>query len=115
MPNNLYQQGQKGEMNLKSNQGHSQCSTSKRDPNQEKNFVEFTTIPVTYTELLQSLLRNTLVAICLPNPLQHPNPKNYDANAKYDYYGRAIGHSTKRCLTFKRKVQSLIDAGWLSF
>jgi len=70
---------------------------------------------VTYTELLPDLLRNALVAICPMKPLQPPYPKNFDINAKCDYNGGAIGHSTERCLSFKHKVQALIDSGWLKF
>jgi len=40
---------------------------------------------------------------------------SYDANVKCDYHGGAASHSIERYLSFKRKVQSLLDAGWLSF
>ena len=48
-------------------------------------------------------------------PLQPPYPKFYDANAKCDYHGGAVGHSIENYKAFKYKVQSLIDNGWLTF
>ncbi|XP_052728595.1 uncharacterized protein LOC128195360 [Vigna angularis] len=82
---------------------------------QERNFVHFTPIPMTYTELLPHLVKRGLVAICPMIPLQPPYPRGYDADAKCSYHGEGVGHSTERCMAFKRKVQALIDAGWLKF
>ncbi|XP_052734034.1 uncharacterized protein LOC108321519 [Vigna angularis] len=82
---------------------------------QERNFVHFTSIPMTYTELLPHLVKRGLVAICPMIPLQPPYPRGYDADAKCSYHGEGVGHSTERCMAFKRKVQALIDAGWLKF
>ncbi|XP_052728311.1 uncharacterized protein LOC108320289 [Vigna angularis] len=82
---------------------------------QERNFVHFTPIPMTYTELLPHLVKRGLVAICPVIPLQPPYPRGYDADAKCSYHGEGVGHSTERCMAFKRKVQALIDAGWLKF
>jgi len=70
---------------------------------------------MTYTKLLLDLLRNALVAICPMKPLEPPYPKNFDVNATCDYHGRTIGHSIERCLSFKHKVQALINLGWLKF
>ena len=70
---------------------------------------------MTYTELLSDLLRNALVAICPMKPLEPPYPKYFDVNATCDYHGGAIGHSTEKFLSFKHKVQALIDSGWLKF
>ncbi|RDX94361.1 hypothetical protein CR513_23261, partial [Mucuna pruriens] len=75
----------------------------------------FTPIPVSYSELLQHLLRESLVATV---PLKHllpPYLKNYDPNTKCDYQAGAVGHSTKKCWSLKHKVQDLVDAGWLRF
>ncbi|XP_052736650.1 uncharacterized protein LOC128197859 [Vigna angularis] len=82
---------------------------------QERNFVHFTSIPMTYTELLPHLVKRGLVAICPMIPLQPPYPRGYDADAKCSYHGEGVGHSTERCMAFKRKVQAVIDAGWLKF
>jgi len=89
--------------------------TPNRNPNPENNFVHFMSISITYTKLLSNRISNGLVVVCLLKPLQPPYPKGYDVNAKCDYHGWAIGHSTERCLSFKCKVQSLLDSGWLSF
>jgi len=70
---------------------------------------------MTYTELLPNLISNGLVVVCPLKPLQPLYPKGYDANVKCDYHSGAVGHSTERCLSFKYKVQSLLDVGWLSF
>jgi len=56
-----------------------------------------------------------MVTICPLKPLQPPYSKFYDANAKCDYHGGAMGHSIENCKAFKLKVQSLIDNGWLTF
>jgi len=47
--------------------------------------------------------------------LEPPYPKYFDVNATCDYHGGAIGHSTEKCLSYKHKVQALIDSGWLKF
>ncbi|XP_017406150.1 uncharacterized protein LOC108319500 [Vigna angularis] len=48
-------------------------------------------------------------------PLQPLYPHNFDPNARCNFHGGSIGHSTERCMGLKFKVQSLIDAGWLKF
>jgi len=70
---------------------------------------------VTYTELLLDLLSNALVAIYPMKPLQPPHSKNFDVHATCGYHGGAIGHSIEKCLSFKHKVQALVDSGWLKF
>ncbi|XP_027912906.1 uncharacterized protein LOC114172940 [Vigna unguiculata] len=101
------------EANTNPNQSLGQITSPRR--NQERNYIHFTPIPVTYTELLPDLLRNALVAICPMKPLEPPYPKYFDVNATCDYHGGAIGHSTEKCLSYKHKVQALIDSGWLKF
>jgi len=56
-------------------------------------------------------MHNVLVAICPMQPIQPPYPKSYDANAKCDYHGEAIGNSMKNCRPLIFKVQSMIEAG----
>ena len=70
---------------------------------------------MTYTELLSDLLCNALVAICPMKPFEPPYSKYFDVNVTCDYHGGAIGHSIEKCLSFKHKVQALIDLGWLKF
>jgi len=76
---------------------------------------EFTPIPMTYEDLLPSLIANQMAVITPGKIYQHPFPKWYDPNATCAYHGKTPGHSTKKCLALKYKVQHLIDAGWLMF
>ena len=39
----------------------------------------------------------------------------YNPNATYAYHGKTPAYSIEQCLAFKHKVQSLIEAGWLTF
>ena len=77
--------------------------------------MKFTPLPITYSELLPDLVKNSLVVICPAITIQPPYPRFYDANAKCEYHGGEIGHSTENCLALKYKVQSLLDSGWLNF
>ncbi|XP_027915075.1 uncharacterized protein LOC114174431 [Vigna unguiculata] len=95
-------------------------STSRRtvvhgNVDQDNRIVSFTPIPMTYATLLPSLLQRGLASICPMKPVKPPYPKTYDAEARCDYHGGAIGHSTENCWGLKRKVQSLIDSGQLKF
>ncbi|KAA0060421.1 uncharacterized protein E6C27_scaffold22G002400 [Cucumis melo var. makuwa] len=75
----------------------------------------FDPIPMTYTELLPQLIQNRQLAPIPMIPIQPPYPKWYDSNARCDYHAGGVGHSTENCFALKRNVQSLINAGWLSF
>ncbi|KAA0043107.1 Gag-pro-like protein [Cucumis melo var. makuwa] len=75
----------------------------------------FDPIPMTYTKLLPQLIQNRQLAPIPMIPIQSPYPKWYDSNAGCDYHAGGAGHSTENCLALKRNVQSLINAGWLSF
>ncbi|KAA3477880.1 hypothetical protein EPI10_011738 [Gossypium australe] len=76
---------------------------------------QFAPIPMTYGELCPKLLEKQLIAPHYIAPLKPPYPKWYDPNASCMYHAGNRGHSTDNCLAFKRKVQSLIDAGILRF
>ncbi|KAH1225996.1 hypothetical protein GmHk_11G032762 [Glycine max] len=76
---------------------------------------EFTPLPMTYEDLLPSLIANQLAVITLGKIFQPPFPKWYDPNATCTYHGNTPGHSIEKCLAIKYKVQHLIDAGWLTF
>ena len=70
---------------------------------------------MSYANLLPYLLDNAMVAI---TPARFPQPPffgGYDSNATCAYHGGAPGHSIEHCRGLKRKVQGLIDAGWLKF
>ena len=91
------------------------------NPNQRESKIQdrrprqFDPIPMSYTELLPHLIRNSLVVPSPLKPAEPPYPRGYDQNAKCDYHAGAVGHSTENCQALKYKVQKLIDAKWLSF
>jgi len=76
--------------------------------NMGERILQFTPLPMTYTELLPDLVKSSLVAICLARVLQPPYSRFYDANAKCEYHGGEIGHSTENCRALKHKVQTLM-------
>jgi len=78
MPNNLHQQGQNGKNN--SIKARVRVQIRKRTLSNLLPFLLLTLEP------LPSLLRKFLVAVCPLNPLQPPNPKSYDPNARCDYH-----------------------------
>jgi len=86
-----------------------------RNNNSGGKVVNFTTVPMTYIELLPDLLKNSLVVLCPAKVVQPPYPRYYDPNVKCEYHSGEIGHSTENCRALKYKVQSLIDSKWLTF
>ncbi|KAL5180566.1 Dynein heavy chain [Glycine soja] len=78
-------------------------------------FPKFTPLPMTYEDLLPSLITNHLAVVTPGKVLLPPFPKWYDPNATCKYHGGVPGHSVEKCLALKYKVQHLIDAGWLTF
>ena len=80
-----------------------------------KKPLEFTPIPVSYDDLLPYLLDNSMVAITPAKVHQPLFLREYDSNATCACHREASGHSIKHCRALKRKVQGLIDAGWLKF
>ena len=70
---------------------------------------------MSYVDLLPSLLSNQM-AMVSPGKVYQPSfPGWYNPNATCTYHGGVLGHSVEQCVAFKHKVQSLIDAGWLTF
>ncbi|KAK8691640.1 hypothetical protein V6N13_075141 [Hibiscus sabdariffa] len=82
-------------------------------PSWEKSSI--TPIPITYGELFPQLLKIGLVAVNYVSPLQPPYPHWYKADAHCDFHGGIPGHNIETCITFKRVVQNLINAGKLAF
>ena len=70
---------------------------------------------MSYGELLLILVQNYGISIILVRPRRAPYPKGYDINARCEYHGGVRGHSTEDCMTFKYKVQALIDADLIEF
>ena len=81
-------------------------------PRQAQNFTQ---IPMTYGDLLPSLIANQLVVVIPRRIFQSPFPKWYNPSATCTYHGGTPGHSVEQCLALKSKVQNLIEAGWLTF
>ncbi|XP_040965730.1 uncharacterized protein [Gossypium hirsutum] len=82
-------------------------------PNPERP--QFTPIPVSYGELYPKLLEKQLISPHYMAPLKPPYPRWYDPNANCMYHAGNQGHSTEKCIAFKRRVQGLIDEGVLRF
>ncbi|XP_006599871.1 uncharacterized protein [Glycine max] len=88
--------------------------------NMTRNFLPrqaqiFAPIPMTYGELLPSLIANQLAVVVPGKIFQSLFPKWYNPSATCAYHGGTLGHSIEQCLALKSKVQSLIEAGWLTF
>ncbi|KAH1202900.1 hypothetical protein GmHk_17G049251 [Glycine max] len=66
-------------------------------------FQEFTPLPMTYEDLLPSLIANHLAVVTPGKVLQPPFPKWYDPNATCKYHGGVPGHSVEKCLALKYK------------
>ncbi|KAL5172671.1 hypothetical protein HKD37_16G045381 [Glycine soja] len=75
-----------------------------------KKLVEFALIPMSYANLLPSLIANQMLVVTPERIFQSPFPRWYNANETYAYHRGVPGHSIEQCVAFKHKVQSLIDA-----
>ena len=80
-----------------------------------KKLSEFAPIPMSYVDLLPSLIANQIAVVTLRRIYQSPFPRWYNPNATCAYHGGTLGHLIEQCVALKHKVQSLIDAGWLTF
>ncbi|KAI5405444.1 hypothetical protein KIW84_052290 [Lathyrus oleraceus] len=72
-------------------------------------------ILMTYSQLLQPLIQNSLVVPKSLKPVPQPYSPGYDLNVQCGYHAGSEGHSTKDCNAFKAKVQQLIDNGYIAF
>ncbi|XP_058758595.1 uncharacterized protein LOC131631841 [Vicia villosa] len=72
-------------------------------------------IPMTYSQLLSHLLKDSLVQLREFKPPPIPIPQGYDLNARCEYHSGTSGHSTEDCNILKHKVQDLIDSKVMSF
>ncbi|KAL5141844.1 hypothetical protein HKD37_09G025114 [Glycine soja] len=80
-----------------------------------KKLSEFTSIPMSYGDLLPSLIANQLAMVTPRRIHQSPFPRWYNLDATCVYHGGTPRHSIEQCVDLKHKVQSLIDTGWLTF
>ena len=76
---------------------------------------EFSPIPMSYGDLLPSLLANHMAVVTPGKICQSLFPKWYNPKVTCAYHGGTPRHSIEQCLALKTKVQSLIEARWLPF
>ena len=94
---------------------NSSISTNPRRNFLVKKLAEFAPIPMPYADLLPSLITNQVTVVTPEKIFQSPFPRWYNPNVTCAYHGGVPGHSIEQCVAFKHKVQSLIDASWLTF
>ena len=85
--------------------GSSNPSTS---ANPGRNFsvkkpMEFTPIPMSYADLLPSLIANQMVVLSPGKIFQSPFPRWYNPNVTCAYHGGVPGHSIEQCVAFKHR------------
>ena len=90
-------------------------NTNPRRNFSERKPAEFTPIPMPYADLLPSLLSNQLDVVSPGKVYQSLFPRWYNPNATCAYHGGVSGHFIEQCVAFMHKVQSLVDARWLTF
>ncbi|XP_006574050.1 uncharacterized protein LOC114413027 [Glycine soja] len=91
------------------------ASTNLRRNFPAKKPVKFTPIPMSYADLLPSLINNQMAVVNPGKIYQSPFPQWYNPNATCAYHVDVSGYSIEQSVAFKHKVQSLIDVGWLTF
>ncbi|KAL4281094.1 hypothetical protein GQ457_03G012080 [Hibiscus cannabinus] len=75
--------------------------------NKEKQ--TFTPIPIPYKDLFANLLEERLISPIFLTQLQPPYPAWYDPSVHCEYHAGIPGHSIENCMTFKGRVQHLIN------
>ncbi|XP_025981876.1 uncharacterized protein [Glycine max] len=80
-----------------------------------KKLPEFAPILTSYGDLLPSLIANQMAFVTPRRIYQSPFPRWYNTYTTYAHHGGTPGHSIEQCVALKHKVQSLINAGWLTF
>jgi len=69
-----------------------------------KKLLEFTLIPMSYGDLLPTLIANQLAVVTLGRIYQSPFPKWYNPNVACVYHGGTLRHSVEQCMALKHKV-----------
>ena len=75
----------------------------------------FDPLPIPHIQLLQHLLKASLVERKSLNSLNGTLPPKYDANARCEYHANSLGHTLESYWNFRYKVQDLIDNKQLTF
>ena len=83
--------------------------------NLERSTAPLHPVPVPYSQLLQPLIRNSLVEPKSLKEVPKPYPPGYDPKARCGYHAGSMGHSTEDCKAFQAKIQQLIDNKYISF
>lgn len=94
-------------------QQNQQNGYARRD--RQRPWKEFDFMPITYTQVLPYLIQKGLVEIKLVTPPPNLLPRGYDANSRCDFHAGSPGHTTKKCLELKFKVQDLLERKIISF
>ncbi|KAH1193981.1 hypothetical protein GmHk_19G054884 [Glycine max] len=79
-----------------------------------KPIPEFTPLPMTYEDVLPSLITNQMVVITPGKIYKPPFPKWYDPNATCTYHGNTPGHSIEKCLDLKYKDRPNVKTNLLA-
>lgn len=70
---------------------------------------------MTYSQLLQHLLKLHLISLRDMSAPPERLPASYDVNARCEYHSGGVGHNTERCFALKNKVQDLIESKAIQF
>jgi hypothetical protein len=76
---------------------------------------QFDPIPMTYAELLPTLIEKSLVHTRAPPPVPAKLPWWYKPDLSCVFHQGAPGHDVERCLVLRSEVQKLINENILSF
>ncbi|XP_017618051.1 uncharacterized protein LOC108462636 [Gossypium arboreum] len=95
----------------------SQQASSKQESDIKRNTekLQFTSIPVTYKELYQTLFNAHVVSPVYLKPMQPPYPKWYNENVQCEYHAVITGHAIENYTAFKRLVEKLHEMGIIKF
>ena len=79
----------------------------------ERKPVEFTSILISYVDLLLYLLNNTMVVISPTKTPQPPFPRGYNSNMTCVYHGEALGISSSTVWPWNIRCKVwLMQVGW---
>ena len=75
----------------------------------------FDPLPMPPSQLLQHLVKASLVEIKPLAPPVGPLPQRYNADARCEYHANYPGHPVEQCWAFKHKVQDLLESQDITF
>ncbi|CAI8593189.1 unnamed protein product [Vicia faba] len=75
----------------------------------------FDPLPMPHIQLLQHLVKASLVKLkSLALPIGALPPR-YDANARCEYHANSLGNTIEKCWAFRHKVQDLLNSQDITF